>query len=273
MTGQFCDRSTQSLTNKEICGVTFEWKLGGTAAGANGVAYAPMYELQVLKVEVPEQFGSASSTTLQIGGTTALDWSRAATLEVPGSFGQTAANPGVTRYTMSLAEGSGIYVWRVRAVGNRYAGGRTEARNMEGDAGWTYASSLPVSVVVPLVLPTGTNMALPNWATATGATHLNTWAQNAAITTEKVTVSNAMAVFSYYHYDDSRNWIYQRSYTDDGGQAESMTYANGLGFVAQTQAKRFADQKVVATQTVYDFSGRPALQVAAGAQRAAVDWL
>jgi RHS repeat-associated protein len=63
------------------------------------------------------------------------------------------------------------------------------------------------------------------------------------------------------------NWIYSRTFTEGGRVAETLSYANGLQHLRQTQtrtagltlANPLANQQVVASQVVQDYVGRDAL--------------
>ena len=73
------------------------------------------YQIQLMRLY------NTSSGTLEEATITALpDWNEALTLET-GS--------GQTSIDLTLAEGSGYYVWRVRPISNRYPGGITDPRN------------------------------------------------------------------------------------------------------------------------------------------------
>lgn len=59
---------------------------------------------------------------------------------------------------------------------------------------------------------------------------------------------------------DARNWIYSRTFTEGGRVAEKLTFANGLLQAGQTLARQATTQRIVALQTLPDYTGRTALQ-------------
>ncbi|MFZ6052362.1 RHS repeat-associated core domain-containing protein [Halocola ammonii] len=129
--------------------------------------------------------------------------------------------------TITIAEGSGVYAWRVRPIGNLYEGGIANSRNYgEWTAFYTYDNTA--------VDPTQANDGLGDLD----------------------------------GLDEDRNWIYSRVFTEGSyreGQGfktrEEVVYANGLNQATQSQRHlQSNDDYIVATQTVYDFSGRPTLQ-------------
>lgn len=60
--------------------------------------------------------------------------------------------------------------------------------------------------------------------------------------------------FTYTNSDDQKNWIYSRTFTEGNKISEQLTFANGLQQVQQQQTK--VSGRVVATQTLQDYSGR-----------------
>lgn len=184
--------------------------------------YFEKYDLELLKVE-PDKFNQVI-----------VDWSRAATIEVEIS------TPATTyTYTSTLSEGTGYYFWRVRPVGSYYEDGRANHKNYgewsqhqaNGAVTGLYSSFSPQPVPA---LVNELNGSTPG--TVTGN------------------------FFFFHQFDNDINWIYGRVFTEGARQSETMTFANGLNQVNQVQTKLFSEQTLLATQTAYDFSGRPALQ-------------
>ncbi|HET6227056.1 MAG TPA: hypothetical protein VFF27_12295, partial [Bacteroidia bacterium] len=132
-----------------------------------------------------------------------------------------------TALLLTLAEGRGYYTWRVRPIGTAYPGGIANWRN--------YGSWNSTSL-------------------ADGATVNFT--------------SNPYAssiLFFYYQFNEDKNWIYSRTFSEGDPLntkvrlSESITYANGLQQTKQQQGKQQSTNRVIANQTIYDYSGRPAL--------------
>lgn len=147
-----------------------------------------------------------------------VDWSKALSIETQSP---------VTSITLTVAEGKGFYIWRVRPVGNLYEGGIANALN------WgLWNSSSPADAATE----TFTNVNVTGYR------------------------------FFYEQFDEKKNWIYSRTFTEGNPEqsqgfrvSEQITYANGLQQVRQTQTHLMSADKVLASQTVQDFSGRPAL--------------
>lgn len=130
-----------------------------------------------------------------------------------------------------IAEGSGFYVWRVRPIGNYHSGG---IANQENYGLWN-TSSLNQGTLVNLT---------------------------------SAYVSSNPHAFYLTDPDENINWIYNRVFTErnnDPSQtqgvkmSEGMSYADGLLRARQTQAANSNNNTTLITQTVSDYSGRPAL--------------
>lgn len=167
----------------------------------------PNYQFQLLRLYNNDE----ATTTWENKITATVDWSKALTIETSNSQ---------TSLTLTLAEGTGFYIWRVRPIGNLYEG------RIANDANWgAWSQSLRDGETIHL----DTARPLPNEA------------------------------FFYRQFDDDKNWIYSRTFTEENKIAEQMTYVNGLLQVQQSQRYLQSDDKILVNQTVYDFSGRPAL--------------
>ncbi|MEW6470490.1 MAG: hypothetical protein AB1458_16380, partial [Bacteroidota bacterium] len=131
-----------------------------------------------------------------------------------------------TTLTLNLVEGTGYYIWRVRPIGTYYEGGIADSRNWGSWSESTYAD---------------------------GSTHTIT---STATTADK---------FFYTQFDDTLNWIYSRTFSEGDPASpkvrisEKMTYANGLQMVKQNQAYLPSQHVVLLNQTIYDWTGRAAL--------------
>ncbi len=177
--------------------------------------HMPAYDIQIIKLEVDHT------------GNYEPDWSQASLI---------AAAPGRTYMDLTLAEGTGYYMWRVRPVGNFYEGGRGNPLN--------YGSWPTVSTPAGLYsLTNGNYVANP----AGGITI------NPGSSTQNVSGN----YFYYRQFDENINWAYNRVFAEDGKQAENITFANGLNQVAQRQTRLHTTGEVLATQQVLDYSGRP----------------
>lgn len=147
-----------------------------------------------------------------------LDWSKALTLET-----------NKQTITLTLAEGTGYYAWRVRPVGNYYEGDVANNQN------WGAWNTDAMALTAPL---------------------------NFTASTDLLTLYKG-AVLYYTQFDEDKNFIYNRVFTEDTKIHEGISYANGLQQINQTQAKvnsNGANGQVIISEPVYDFSGRASLQ-------------
>ena len=153
---------------------------------------------------------------------TKIEWNKALTIEV--------GNPE-TNLTIPIVEGRGYYVWRVRPIGNYYDGGIADSRN------WG------------------------RWSNEVN----NIYLEGSTLDINNGVVPNNDYIFFYNQFDDTLNWIYSRTFSEGDPMSpkfrmsEKMTYANGLQQIKQTQTHISSVQDVIANQTVYDYSGRPAI--------------
>ncbi|MFL5763620.1 MAG: peptidoglycan DD-metalloendopeptidase family protein [Bacteroidia bacterium] len=175
---------------------------------------APDYQFQLLRLYNVDP----AKTTNEHDITAQIDWDKALTIETENSL---------TQLKLSITEGTGYYIWRVRQIGNAFEGGVGNDRNW-GD--WTNTGSFVQGY--------------------SGA----------------VTTDISPYVFFYKQFDDDRNWIFNRSFIEGDavthGQVdigEGMNYANGLQMAQQQQTRIKSDQKIITSETIYDYSGRPAL--------------
>lgn len=183
---------------------------------------APNHQFQLLRL----YNSNATKTVIESDVDALVDWNKALTIETGNSLQE---------LTLTMAEGNGYYLWRVRPIGNAYEGGIADDRNwgLWSTTG-TYAQGLTSSIVNSLSSTTVVNP------------YLLFYVQPAA--------------------DAAHNWIFSRSFVegdalkkDQVSIGESISYANGLQMIQQVQAKISSQDKVLANQTIYDYSGRPAL--------------
>lgn len=189
--------------------ITFQWS-------ANGYQF-PNYELQLLRL-----FNNSNSTASSEKQITAdIDWSKALKIETQSSN---------TSLTLTVAEGTGFYVWRVRPLGTYYDGGIANSQNYS-ESNWS-------------LNPGNANGVSLQFVDATGLSYSG---------------ADASAYFYYEDIAADKNWIYSRVFTEENKVFENITYATPLLQARQTQAYRASKNKTVVTQTITDNSGRPAL--------------
>ena len=157
--------------------------------------------------------------------TAQIDWRQALTVTLTN---------GQKFLDLTLTEGEGYYIWRVMPLGNSEEGGEANPDNwgpwssigaLDDNGGFNEVSS----VQLPYLFLVGNGLD---------------------------------------NYDDlhSKNWIHGRVLTEGSDHVvgvrahESMTFANGLQQVQQEQTRLGSQANIVASQTFYDFSGRPVLK-------------
>ncbi len=126
-----------------------------------------------------------------------------------------------TSLKLALTEGSGFYIWRVRPIGTYYEGGIADSRN------WGL------------------------WSTAPD--------DGAAIHFLSTNPPKDYA-FYYQQFDEDKNWIYSRYFSEGNKIKESMGYANGLNLNTQNQIHFQSKDTVVVSQQVYDYCGLPVVK-------------
>ncbi len=131
-----------------------------------------------------------------------------------------------TSIALEMVEGTGYYVWRVRPIGDYYSGGIGDSRN------WGV------------------------WS-----------AHNLAAQGSSYSVSSTSVLPKYVFYntqlDNDKNWIYNRTFTENNKIAEAISYGSPLGMLKQSQRKLAEVDSVIMGQTAYDYTGRPAIQTLA----------
>ncbi len=191
--------------------VTLNWTSSSTET-------IPGYQLQIMRL-----FNQNSGTDYQ--GTrniyTTIDWSKALNIETESS---------ASSLTLTLAEGSGYYVWRIRPIGNYYEGGIADSRNW---GAWN--ADAPAD---------GDHVDITNGDSKTFS----------------LTASQRKYLFYYDQFDADKNWIFNRVFTEQNKNAEGISYANGLGQLIQSQRKLNEQDSILAGESIYDNVGRPAIQ-------------
>jgi|GEM_PF-1972571 len=175
----------------------------------------PNYEFQLLRLYNIDTAKARLGNEQQI--TAKVDWNNALTIETQSS---------ATTITLSVVEGTGYYIWRVRPIGNFYEGGSANDKN---------------------------------WGvyTSTGS-----FTQGATVA---VSSSISPYCFYYDQFEKDLNWMYARFFAEgDEGKTgvkikETMTFANGLMQTKQSQTLLSTDKNILVGQSIYDFSGRAAL--------------
>ena len=189
----------------------FSWKIQDQ--------FVPLYRFQLLRLYNMDPYLITTDRHIKSD----IDWSKALTMDLTGS-----------EVEVTLAQGTGNYVWRVIPVGNYYEGGVTDPRNY---GQWSH------------------NYDKKNLESSEDLYDI------------QESFVNANAYFFFFKDpEENVNYSYQRVITEENKVSESITYANGLQQVLQSQTylksndTEDTDIKTkVVTQAVHDYTGRPSL--------------
>ncbi len=168
----------------------------------------PGYQVQLLRL-----YNTDSAFTLQTQVEAVVDWRQALTVETAD---------GRQHLDLTIAEGTGFYLWRVRPIGSVYPGGIADARN------WGVWSIAPAQGAV-VTYTSADDTALPD------------------------------AGFFYEQFDGDKTWAYGRTFAENGRMGEAMSYFTDGGTPRQSQVKLQSLQKVLVGSSASDYSGRGAV--------------
>lgn len=137
---------------------------------------------------------------------------------------------------LTLTEGTGYYIWRVRLINNTEPGGDGNPNN------WG-----PWSDMYTGFSTTSTDISI-----------------------NSTTVSTEPSIFYYDQFDNDRNWIYNQSFIEGTSLfnndlketiiSEGIKYTNGLGMLKQSQGFNNENNEILVNETFQDYVGRDALQ-------------
>lgn len=202
--------------------VAFTNRLANFSWTPTGNTSYPNYELQILRLYNTDPAKKNVNNEI----IAKINWADALKVETQSS---------ATSINLTIAEGTGFYVWRVRPIGNFYEGG---IANHENYGIWS--NSFANGSTQPIQL------------NAIGG----------------ATAANYGSVFYFQDPDENINWIYNRVFTEGNANplntqgvktSEGISYADGLLRARQTQAYNSSNDTTLVTQTISDYSGRPSL--------------
>lgn len=177
----------------------------------------PNYEVQILRLHNIDE--TKISDPKKIGYK--LNWDNALKVETQ-SFKK--------EIKLTLMEGTGYYVWRVRPVGNFYEGG---IANQENYGLWSQE-----------IASEGELLDYP----------------------EINNTTSSLPVFYYNDQEENLNWIYTRTFTEGDldfqkgtRTKEGISYADHLLRTRQTQVYNSEENTSIVGQSLIDYSGRPSL--------------
>lgn len=208
----------------------------------------PSYEIQILRLfnrsttMNAQDLNTDAASTNEFNVIETVDWSRALSMET--------GNPEQS-LELTVAEGRGYYLWRVRPIGDYYPGGSGTDRNW---GAWT--SHFDDGEQLQLEEDGGGGITVSRLV--------------GGVATEVTDVEELNSVFFYggLDYDHlaqeyaEKNWIYSRTFTEgeEGARiSERMTYATPLLRTRQVQAHIQSASYSALNETVYDFAGRSAV--------------
>ncbi|MEK7256464.1 MAG: hypothetical protein AAB316_17040, partial [Bacteroidota bacterium] len=171
------------------------------------------YEIQILRLFNTDR----NYAVIQQEIAAKVNWANALRVETQ------ACLPSVR---LTIAEGTGFYLWRVRPIGTYFPGGIANAENY---GGWSAASA------------------------------------NGDVVTLNKNALSLPESFYFIDPDEDLNWIYNRVFTEGDPSvsgtrvSEGISYADHLLNLRQSQVYNSAQDSMLMTQTVLDFSGRSSL--------------
>lgn len=206
---------SQGINNKTA---TFSWA---------ATPYIPNYEIEVLrlnnKVKITGHPLQAQILAEEVVITN-IDWSKALRIETQSN--QLSTN-------LTLAEGKGFYIWRMRPIGNYEPNGSGNSKN---HGVWSIDNQNTLTIQrFPLVTPPSISV------------------------TDANNVAQTLPVFFFDDPDNDVNNIYSRTFTEGNRNKEVISYANGLQQSKQTQSYIPSQKTQVTVQTIYDNLGRPVI--------------
>ena len=186
--------------------LTFTWDLPSECATES----YPSYELQILRLFNRDASRYTESSVNEMSIKETVDWDRALSIETGPLLDEDGDQ--LRSITMTIAEGRGYYLWRVRPIGDRYPGGIANDRN------WGSWSESPVD---------GDELDI----TGFGST-------SATVNSAQMSSEMRKSVFFYSQFDEDpqgndeeRNWMFSRVFTEgeEGTRIhESMSYMTPL---------------------------------------------
>ncbi|MEO1653893.1 MAG: hypothetical protein AAFU64_10125, partial [Bacteroidota bacterium] len=189
--------------------------------------YTPQYQFQLLRLyNIDTNRREEQSIQAEV------DWSQALTLDYENR--SDVDQIGENTFDLTIAAGTGFYIWRLRPIGS-LPGGIT---NPENYGEWTSPWNDPL-----LILSTSTT------------------SDNVLQTTTNITFApnNPYSGLFFHDPDEDINSIYARTFTEENRVSESITYANGLNQAKQSQTFLPSQENTITTQSIYDYSGRPSI--------------
>lgn len=195
--------SSYAISGKRV---TLDWT-------ENSILY-PTYEVQLLKLHnLNEEYAWYGNNLVPLGIEANIDWRKALTIVTAGPKNS---------LELALGDGSGFYIWRVRALGNQYEDGAANPKNFG------------------------------KWFPDSNTSYVDVLSDDL----------HTYNIFYYEDPDAEKNYIFSRTFTEgDDHIAENITYANGLLQTQQSQKYFPSEDTKVILQSIYDLESRSAITV------------
>ncbi|MDA3891193.1 MAG: hypothetical protein PF517_05960 [Salinivirgaceae bacterium] len=188
--------------------VNFNWDV------LTGYGDYPSYELQILKLENT----SPSSLENEDEIIARVDWSKAFSMFLDSPEKQ---------IQLAVVQGDGVYLWRVRPIGNYYSGSIGNSQNY---GKWSASPEVNDTLFISL-------SNLPYYA------------------------------FYLSDLDNNKNWVYERVIAEGGQDGESVKYSESINYVDYLNYPRQSQSRVITedgvsyvmlSQSIPDYTGRNA---------------
>ncbi len=164
----------------------------------------PNYQLQILRL-----YNIDPSLDQDDEVKAVVDWNQALTVETGG---------GSRSMALTLAEGTGYYLWRVRPIGSFHEGA------VANDSNWGVWSAAPAGGSIVTYLDPKDSL-LPD------------------------------AGFFYEQFDDDLNWMYARKFTEGARIREGMVFGTPAALPSQMQTRVRSEDVILANGRSMDFNG------------------
>lgn len=213
--------------------VTFEWEFLSTGDCVD--EETPMFEIQLLRLFNKKEENKYNIKNIY----TKIDWNESLSFFVNG----TIHDNGIFRDTLSVVEGTGYYIWRIRAITDYHRNYSNQFRDLKGGiadyrnwGNWNYPTYNNGSTVEELI--DGYELSLTD------------------------NVGNLYGGFFYYQFDKDINWKYERIFTEGINKSkilEKIAYADNLLNIRQNQKYLKSEKIKIVSQSIYDYVGRQAV--------------
>ena len=213
----------------------FSWKF--TDNGDCDDEETPLFEIQVLRL-FNDDFSNVSS---QMDLNTKINWENAMFFIVNGVKDPNSPDDTYKK-VLAITEGTGYYIWRIRAVTDYYKDFNSQFKTSKGGiadernwGNWNYPTIEINSIENDLIQGYNLNITSP---------------------------SDLQGGFYFHQMDKDINWKYERIFTEGNNDTkilEKIEYADNLLNIRQNQKYIQSDNTKLVNQSIYDYVGRKAI--------------